>query len=454
MGLIILNTVLCSMPKIDALPFAVRSVLTRIAASFGRAWLVGGTVRDLLLGLQPHDFDITTDLPPEQVAALIPEASVRDAKLGAVRLSSSLVITTLRAEASYLDHRHPEQVWFITDPALDAQRRDFTVNAIYWDPIKDQWLDPVGGLVDLTARCLRVIGDPEVRFTEDALRLLRAIRFSHRFDWVIDPATRTAMVAKAHLLKALSGERVYEELTKLFTGPRRGAALRCLVELGFAAQILPAVAAMEGVTQPPQYHPEGDVLTHVAMVLDQVPEGDPVLAWAAVLHDVGKPPTWRQAADRIRFDGHDTLSARMAEDILLRMSAPRELRAAVVEICCDHIRMASLQLMRPRRREHWMRSPLFPKHLEFHRADCIGSHGNLSIYEAALAELRSLPPLREPLISGSDVVALGVPKGPMVGQFLRAVHDALDVPAAPEPDRERALVLLRDLVMRDFKPPS
>lgn len=229
-------------------------------------------------------------------------------------------------------------------------------------------------------------------------------------------------------------------------------ALRELVALGFASVLLPEVAAMDGVTQPAEYHPEGDVLTHVCLVLDHCPPGDPVLAWSAVLHDVGKPPTWRLAEDRIRFDGHDTLSAKMAEAILMRFAAPRELRAAVAEICRDHIRMAALPGMRPRRREAWLRTPLFAKHLEFHRADCLGSHGILSIYEAAKAELASLPPLREPLLTGSDALALGVPEGPLVGQLLRAAQTALDELPDRQPSREAALALLRELVLRTVKP--
>ncbi len=441
--------------NLTRVPAEVRQVLTALRGRGGRAWLVGGTVRDLLLGLEPADFDIATDLLPDAVLAALPEASARDVALGAVRVAGlpwSVVVTTLRGEALYRDHRHPERVWFVADLNVDAQRRDFTWNAIYWDPIDNQLVDPFGGRADLERRVLRVIGDPVVRFGEDALRLLRAWRFASRFGCAMEGATRAAMVQLAFLLRHLSAERCYDELTRTFTGPNRGAALREFVSLGFAAVLLPEVAAMDGVTQPAEYHPEGDVLTHVCLVLDHCPPGDPVLAWSAVLHDVGKPPTWRLAEDRIRFDGHDTLSAKMAEAILLRFAAPRELRAAVSEICRDHIRMAALPGMRPRRREAWLRTPLFEKHLEFHRADCLGSHGLLSIYETAKAELAALPPLREPLLTGSDALALGVPEGPLVGQLLRAAQTALDELPDREPSRDTALALLRELVLRTVKP--
>jgi putative nucleotidyltransferase with HDIG domain len=204
---------------------------------------------------------------------------------------------------------------------------------------------------------------------------------------------------------------------------------------------------MAGVAQPPEYHPEGDVLVHVQLVLDHCPAHDPILAWSAVLHDVGKPPTFRVAADRIRFDGHDTLSAKMAETILQRLKAPKSLRLRVVDICLQHIRFAALPQMRPARAERWLREPDFPLHLEFHRADCMASHGKLDIYQFAAAALRSLPPLREALLQGKDVLALGIAPGPLIGELLEAVQARID--DAPMPtSREQALVLLRDAVDR------
>jgi poly(A) polymerase len=239
----------------------------------------------------------------------------------------------------------------------------------------------------------------------------------------------------------------------MFTGPGRGRALRLLVELQLADAVLPEVVPMDGVPQPPQFHPEGDVLTHVCLVLDAVAEGDPVQAWAAVLHDVGKPPTFERAADRIRFSGHDQLSAQMAAAALERLRAPRALAAAVVDLCRHHIRFASLPQMSRAKRERWLRSAGFPAHLEFHRADCTGSHGDLSVYEAAKRLLAELPP--EPpagLCRGADVIALGVPEGPAVGEVLREVQRRLD--ELERPDREAALALLETIVRARVKAPS
>ena len=437
-------------------PASVVRCLDLLHAGGGRAWIVGGAVRDLLLGGNPDDFDIATDLLPEQVAGVLPDGELRDAALGVVRArvdGAELTVTTLRAEQGYRDQRHPDRVSFVRDLAVDARRRDFTVNALYFDAMHGQLHDPAGGLDDLRQRRLRTIGDPVRRFGEDALRLLRLVRFAAGHALAIDPATAAAARECAAGLRALSAERCYGELTRTFTGPGRGAALRLLVDLGLAAEVLPEVPPMHGVAQPPEYHPEGDVLTHVCMVLDSCPAGDEVLAWSAVLHDVGKPATYREADDRIRFDGHDTLSATMADAALRRLRAPKAVRERVVDVCLHHIRFASLPQMRPVRAERWMREPGFAQHLAFHRADCLGSHGKLEIYELARKRLAELPPMVEPLVVGKDVLALGVAPGPVVGALLREVQQRIDE-APTAPTREQALVLLRDVVERHRQGPD
>ncbi|MBX3464113.1 MAG: CCA tRNA nucleotidyltransferase [Planctomycetes bacterium] len=431
------------------LPAAVEHVLRQLRRE-GHAWLVGGTVRDLLLGAPPRDFDLATDLTPAAVRRLLPGADARDAAFGVVVVPDAdrpTTVTTLRREADYADGRRPRTVEFVRSVPVDAQRRDFTVNALYLDPATREVLDPCGGLADLAARTLRTVGPAPVRFAEDSLRLLRAVRFAARCGFTLEPTTAAAIPATAAGLRHLAAERVFAELSAAFTGPGRGRALRLLVELGLAAVVLPEAAATAGVTQPKEFHPEGDVLTHVALVLDHVPAGDLALAWSAVLHDVGKPPTWRLAEDRIRFDGHDQVSATMADAVLRRLHAPNDLRALVVDVCRQHIRFASLPQMRPRRREAWLRSPHFAVHLAFHRADCLGSHGKLDVHEFARAALLALPPAPAPLLSGADVLALGVPSGPVVGELLRAVHAAAD--EAPTPwTRADALARLGEMVER------
>ncbi|MEM7199304.1 MAG: HDIG domain-containing metalloprotein [Planctomycetota bacterium] len=444
---------------IDAAAFAakipdrVAALAARLAAAGGRTWVVGGAVRDHLRnGATSGDWDLATDLPPQELLPLVPDAAA-DARLGAVHWPSAageVAVHVLRAEDRYQDRRRPSEVRFVRDPAVDAQRRDFTVNAIYFDLARAEWVDPCGGRADLAARKLRMIGDPQTRLAEDPLRLLRAIRFAASAELELDEALVEALAARAELARSLSAYRVFGELTRAFTGPGRGRALRLLVDTGLAAVVLPEVPPMDGVPQPPEYHPEGDVLTHVCLVLDHACPDDPVQAWAAVLHDVGKPPTFERAADRIRFSGHDTLSAEMADDVLRRLGAANELRETVVEVCRDHIRIASLPQMKPGKRERWLRDPRFLAHLEFHRADCEASHGDLRIYQAAAAMLRDLPPPpAEPLCRGRDVMALGLPAGPMVGKVLRELQSRLD--AMEHPDRETALSILGTLVEKRIK---
>lgn len=439
-----------------AVPAAVHTLATRLRAAGGRAWLVGGPVRDQLLGLPVRDHDLATDLVPERVAAVFPEGDARDQRFGVVHLPTdqgAVTITTLRRDLGASDQRHPDAVAFVDRLEVDACRRDFTVNALYADLASGRVEDPVRGLDDLQARCLRTVGEPGRRFGEDALRLLRAIRFAARCQLTIEDATFAALQAAAPAVATVSAERQFVELTRAFTGPGRGRALALLVASGLAAVLLPEVAAMHGVTQPPEYHPEGCVLTHTCLVLDHVPEDDPVLAWAAVLHDVGKPPTWRQAEDRIRFDGHDVLGAAMADAILRRFCAKNALREAVVDVCAHHIRFAALPQMRPVRAERWMRSPAFPSHLAFHRADCLGSHGDLRLYHEAERRFAELPPERPPLVQGADVLALGVRPGPEVGRLLRAVETAAE--EAPTAwGRAEALALLREMVAQSRQEPD
>jgi tRNA nucleotidyltransferase/poly(A) polymerase len=390
------------------------------------------------------------------VLQLLPAAEAVDLDLGVCGVpleDAHLTITTLREEGAYSDQRHPDSVNFVQDPARDARRRDFTVNAIYMDPWSGEVLDPCRGVPDLEARLLRTVGEPAVRLREDPLRILRAVRFAASADLQIQEQTASALAACAAELRALSPERVFAELTRAWTGRGRGRALQLLVDLGLADVVLPELVALAGVPQPPRFHPEGNVLVHTCMVLDAVPAGDPVQAWTAVLHDVGKPLTLERAADRIRFWGHDLVSARIADGILRRLRAPGELREAVVEVSRDHIRFASLPQMGRSKRERWLRSRRFRAHLDFHRADCLGSHGSLEIHAKAQKLLEELPPeAPPPICTGKDVVARGVPEGPLVGELLRVLHDDLDRLGVV--DRDTALGLLDDLVRRRFKPPS
>ena len=435
------------------LPAEVAEMVARVTDQGAEVMLVGGAVRDAFLERETTDLDFATSLRPAELGRIFPEALGVDEKFGICSLrtdSHDVAFVTFREEGGYSDHRHPDEVRFSDDHSVDARRRDFTVNAIYVEPGSGRIFDPFGGVADLQDGVLRVIGNARERFEEDALRMLRAVRFSAGTDLALDEDALLGLREMAGLLEKLSPERMFEELTAMFSRDGRGKALRLLVETGLAAVILPEVVELDGVEQPPRFHPEGDVLIHTCMVLDGVRPADPSQAWAAVLHDIGKPATFERAPDRIRFSKHDVLSARMAEEVLLRLHAPSELRETVVEICRDHIRFASIPEMGPSKRERWMRSPRFEQHLEFHRADCMGSHGLLDIYHFAREAYESLPAMPPPpLCTGKDVIELGVAEGPVVGEILRCVQSQLD--DCENPGRSMALALLHEAAQPHIK---
>jgi poly(A) polymerase len=329
--------------------------------------------------------------------------------------------------------------------AEDALRRDFTVNALYLDVLRDEIIDPTGGLEDLRHHVLRAIGDPLVRLEEDAIRLLRAVRFAARYDLVPDVALEAALRAKAAGLARLSGERVRSEVTKLVMQRNAGKALLLLVDLGLADVVLPEIAALRGVPQPPEFHPEGDVLTHTALLLDRLPRKSEVLGWAGLLHDIGKPATLEFAQDRIRFSGHDRLSARMARDVFARLGASGAWTDAVCEIVDLHIWIASLPQMRDAKRNRFLLRPDVEDHLAFHEADCRASHGDLSILEFARDAMARIPAAaHERLVTGADVLALGLPPGPVVGEILREIEE--QVLEGMIADRPAALAAVRQAV--------
>lgn len=413
-----------------AKPMAIASVLR----SHGfQAWLVGGCVRDLVLGLEPKDYDISTDARPDQLLELFPKAQLVGVQFGVV-LVDNVEIATFRCDHSYRDGRHPSEVTFETDPRQDVLRRDFTINALLLDPdvlecsesAASQVVDYVGGLADLKNHVIRAIGDPEQRFREDHLRMLRAIRFAARFGFDIDPATMAAIQKLHREILRVSPERVRDELVRILTegGARRG--LELLDQSGLLADILPEVAAMKGVAQPPEFHPEGDVWTHTLMMLDGLDHPTPTLALGILLHDVGKPGTFR-VAERIRFDGHVELGERIARDVLTRLRFSNAEIEQVIALIANHMRFTHVQQMRESTLKRMLRLNHFEEHLELHRRDCLASHGNLENYEFAKAKFEESPPeqLRPPrLLTGHDLIEAGYRPGPDFSRMLEAVEDA------------------------------
>lgn len=428
-----------------------RSIIAALREQGYQAYLVGGCVRDLLLHIQPKDYDVATDARPEQVLHLFPHASLVGAHFGVVLVpeaDAQVEVATFRSDHEYLDGRRPSSVSFETDPKQDVLRRDFTINALLLDPVSNEVLDFVGGKADLQAGVIRAIGNPETRFREDHLRLLRAVRFAARLGFQIEPETKGAIQQLAGWVATVSPERIRDELSRILTegGARRGFEL--LDECGLLPVILPEVAAMKGVQQPPEYHPEGDVWTHTLIMLEQLGKCAVTLAWGVLLHDVGKPPTFRVAPDRIRFDGHAEQGARMAREILGRLRYSKEEIEQVVSLVDHHMQFRDTPHMRPSTLKRFLRMPRFEEHLALHRLDCLSSHSRLELYNFCRDQLEAIPTeqLRpKPLLNGKDLIAAGYPPGPEFSKVLSAIEDAqLDFRVN---SKEEALALARDLFL-------
>jgi poly(A) polymerase len=399
-----------------------------------QALLCGGCVRDLLLGREPADYDVATDATPERVMDLFPEGLAVGARFGVVlipRDGLKVEVATFRSDVGYSDGRHPDQVAFSRDPREDVQRRDFTINGLLLRPETGEILDFVGGQADLRAGLIRAIGDPARRFAEDKLRLMRAVRFASRFGFAIEPATFAAVRRSAHDITSVSAERLRDELTKLLTAGSARRGLELLDETSLLAQVLPEIAAMKGVEQPPEFHPEGDVWIHTRMMLEQLPAGcSATLAWGVLLHDVGKPATFKSAAetgDRIRFDGHVNVGVHLAQDICRRLHFSNEDMEQIVALVANHMRFKDVEQMRASTLKRLVRLPHFPEHLELHRLDCLSSHGRLDAYEFVSRLLQETPaeeitPPR--LLNGGDLRRMGYIPGPIFGEMLRVVEDA------------------------------
>jgi poly(A) polymerase len=399
-----------------------------------QAYLVGGCVRDLELGREPEDFDVSTDAHPERVQGIFPESLAIGAQFGVILVvegGAEVEVATFRSDVSYSDGRHPDSVVYASSAREDVFRRDFTINGLLLDPVTGEVLDYVGGRADLSAKIIRAIGDPETRFREDKLRMVRAVRFAARFGFTIEPKTLAAIAKLAHEIHAVSAERQRDELTKILTegAARRGFEL--LDETGLLHEILPEVSRMKGVEQPPQFHPEGDVWIHTRMILEMLPAGaSPTLAWGALLHDVGKPPTFAPPTGpegRIRFDGHVEVGATMAEVITRRLHFRNEDTDQIVALVANHLRFKDVPQMRPATLKRFVRLPKFDEHLELHRMDCLSSHRQLEIYEFVRRFIADTPPEEvrpARLVTGDDLKALGLNPGPAFKEILRNVEDA------------------------------
>ena len=450
--------------------FAIAIIQTLRQRGF-LAYLAGGCVRDLLLDREPADYDVATSATPDEVMQIFPESYAVGAKFGVVLVpasapatvpasSSPLIssvtsvpsafkpfsdssqpaadkidhkahateVATFRSDLGYSDGRRPDAVRFSLDPREDVFRRDFTINGMMLDPLTNEVLDFVGGKKDLEAGVVRAIGEPDHRFAEDKLRMLRAVRFAARFEYRIDPATFAAIQQHAQQIRIVSRERVRDELTRMLIEGHARRAFLLLDETGLLPEVLPEIAKMKGVEQPPEFHPEGDVFVHTLLALTYLPQPcPPTLAWGTLLHDVGKPATFRVAPDRIRFDDHVDVGVKIAEQICKRLRFSSSETAQILALIDNHMRFGHVSRMKESTLKRFMRLPAFDEHLALHRADSLASHGNLRTYDFLQTKLHETPVVEirpAALVTGDDLIAAGYRPGPQFREILTAVEDA------------------------------
>ncbi len=424
-------------------------VVRRLRETGHEAFLVGGCVRDLIRGVTPIDFDIVTSAFPEEVRSLFPRTIPVGARFGVIIVSerdARYEVATFRTEADYDDGRRPSRVAFATAEE-DVRRRDFTVNGLLMDPETGRIIDHVEGRRDIERRLIRTIGDPEERFAEDHLRMLRAVRFAATLDFAIEEATFAAVRRQAAAIGRISAERIRDELGKILASGRARRGMELLAESGLLAEILPEVAALRGVGQPPVFHPEGDVWEHTLRMLRFLPAGaDLRLAWGTLLHDIGKAETRFEDAAGVHFYGHDRRGEEIAAAILYRFRFSREETETVCTLVRDHMLFMNVREMRPNRLKRFLRMADFPLHLELHRLDCLGSHSFLDNYEFCRDQLKvySEEELRPPpLLNGEDLIGMGYRPGPLFKEILGAIEDAQLGGEIATPGEARALVLKR-----------
>jgi len=408
---------------------AARRVARRLRESGHIAYFAGGCVRDMVRGLTPKDYDIATDARPEAVQNLFARTFAVGAHFGVIIVLENgfqFEVATFRSDDAYIDGRHPSAVHF-SSPEEDAQRRDFTINGMFYDPVADKVIDLVGGRADIEAKLVRAIGDPAQRFAEDRLRMLRAVRFATVLDYEIEKQTWDALLTNAASISQISAERIRDELVRIFLSPNRVRGWDLLDSSGLMRAILPEVDAMKGVLQPEQFHPEGDVFVHTRLMLLLLPEKVSVqLVFAVLFHDVAKPVTARMdKTGRIRFNEHDRIGAQMTEAIMRRLRFSGDEIEATVEMVSQHMVFKDAPRMRVAKLKRFMARPTFEEELELHRVDCESSHRNLDNYEFLLRkreEFTNEPIIPAPLVRGDDLIALGLKPGPKFGEILEAVE--------------------------------
>ena len=398
-----------------------------------RAFFVGGCVRDAILGHQPEEFDITTSATPAEVREIFDHTIPVGESFGVVLViinDFKFEVATFRKEWGYKDGRRPTEVSYSSDERDDVTRRDFTINGFLYDPVKEELYDHVNGIEDLEKGIVRTIGNPVERFNEDKLRMIRAVRFSARFEFRIEETTFFAMKTMAEKITEVSAERLRDELVGIITQQNPGSGLKMLKQSNILAYILPEVQEMDNVPQPPEFHPEGDVFRHTCIVLEKLHEitegnvGEEV-AMGALLHDIGKPPTFEET-DRIRFNGHDRVGAFMAQKVCKRLRFSRKQTERITSLVREHLKFKDVFNMRESTLRRFISTPYFEDHMNMHLADCLGSHGMTDAYDFIRNKLREYENKEikpKPLLSGYDLIEMGFEPGPVFSKILDAVEE-------------------------------
>jgi len=403
------------------------TIVRRLVEAGYPTYFAGGTVRDMLLGEPPADIDIATAASPDAIASLFPRTIPVGAEFGVILVvqeGEPFEVATFRAEGPYPDGRRPAWVR-PADARTDVERRDFTINGLLFDPLQEKIIDWVEGRKDIERRLIRSIGDPIERFSEDKLRMLRAVRLAANLGFRIEESTGVAIRDRAAEIQAVSGERIRNELVSIFTGPHPDEGLLLLERYGLLSPLLPEVSAMKGIEQGKDYHPEGDVFAHTLKILSLLKQPTVSLAFAALLHDVGKPPAWHPGG-RPLFPDHARVGAEMSQEILKRLRFDRRTRERIVKSIANHLHFLDVRRMRAATLRRFMASHNFDEELELHRLDCLAGSGDLSNWEFVVEKRKelALEPLPEaPLLRGRDLLRLGFVPGPRMGEILEEVEE-------------------------------
>ncbi|MFQ6103186.1 MAG: CCA tRNA nucleotidyltransferase [Candidatus Glassbacteria bacterium] len=422
------------------------SIVKTLQSKGFKAYWAGGCVRDMIMGVSPTDYDIATDARPDDVMSIFKKTVPVGERFGVVLVIENTVcfeVATFRGEGLYKDGRHPEDVHF-EDEVEDVKRRDFTINGLLYDPITEQVIDYVKGKEDIDARLIRTIGDPWQRFSEDNLRILRAVRFAAALGFEIEKTTREAIEGRAGEIINISRERIRDEIMKILMGPSPRYGFELMHSTGLLGHILPEVESMVGIKQPPEYHPEGDVFIHTMLMLELMEDPSEELALGVLLHDIGKPGTF-EMTDRIRFNNHNVVGARLAENLLRRLRFSNKTVKGVVSLVKNHLRFMNMENMRESKLKRFIKEPNFKEHLELHRLDCLASHGDLSIWNFCIDKMKEydsevIPP--PPIVTGHDLINLGFSPGPLFSEILSFIQD-LQIEGKIE-TRKEALELIEE----------